>query len=173
MSKPWWWTRRPTKTTSERFWSFVDRRTPEECWLWLGGKSSSGYGQFWLRGKCISAHRVSFRLAKGHWPLIVTRHTCDQKACVNPHHLLEGTYVENMQDATTRGRMTATLGTRKLSWEQVRFLRQKYGLRLKYQKPTLTEIGLEFGISTAQVCALLNNKSYAVPAKGEGVMPSG
>lgn len=39
------------KTTPElvaRFWSYVDKKGPEDCWVWTGGRSSCGYGNFKL-----------------------------------------------------------------------------------------------------------------------------
>lgn len=40
---------------AERFWSHVDKSG--DCWLWTGGKTQYGYGQFG-----IVAHRVAYEL---------------------------------------------------------------------------------------------------------------
>jgi len=32
------------KTIEDRFWSFVDKKSPDECWEWRGGINSTGRG---------------------------------------------------------------------------------------------------------------------------------
>ena len=59
-------------------------------------------GQHGYGGKTARAHRVVFFLTNGWWPKVV-RHTCDNKRCVNPVHLLGGTQKENIQDSIERG----------------------------------------------------------------------
>lgn len=88
--------------TEERFWSKVDRSG--DCWVWTAAPDTAGYGQFRYEGKNVKAHRVSFFFENGYWPK-VTRHTCDNPPCVNPSHLLDGTYKENLDDAYLRNRM--------------------------------------------------------------------
>ena len=34
----------------------------------------------------------------------VLRHTCDNRWCINPDHLIEGTHNDNVQDRVLRGR---------------------------------------------------------------------
>ncbi len=91
-----------------RFWQFVDK-TPGfgpdgECWRWVGCSVPGGYGQIWINGKMITAHRYSFFLANGYYPEPVGRHTCDNPPCVHPDHILEGTQKDNMNDKKIRGR---------------------------------------------------------------------
>lgn len=48
-----------------RFWSYVDRRGPKECWPWKGGLFTNGYGQFRLGKRKVKAHRCAFELERG------------------------------------------------------------------------------------------------------------
>lgn len=91
-----------------RFMLKVDKRAPDDCWLWTGaGASGEGYGQFKLGSyKRESAHRVSYRLFVGDIPTgQVVRHKCDVRLCVNPAHLELGSQSDNVRDAVDRGRM--------------------------------------------------------------------
>lgn len=99
-----------------RFWPKVDIRSEKECWPWIGAHLSNGYGSLGavlVNGRIVSqigAHRVSFFIANGHWPNI-TRHTCDNKNCVNPFHLIDGTTKQNAADMIERGRCPASQRT--------------------------------------------------------------
>ncbi len=88
---------------TKRFWQRVSIGDPKECWEWKGGLRGDGYGQFYVWGKHRAVHRFSFFIANLYWPPVV-RHTCDNRRCVNPHHLQGGTQSENMQDMVERGR---------------------------------------------------------------------
>jgi hypothetical protein len=92
---------------AERFWARVDVRGPDECWLWLGGKTSGGYGQFTMNGKRRSAHVASWVLSHGE-PFPEGKigcHSCDNPPCVNPAHVWPGTMRENALDAVAKGRL--------------------------------------------------------------------
>jgi hypothetical protein len=39
-----------------RFWSYVDKRGPDECWPWTGYVSEAGYGVFSVGGNLLGAH---------------------------------------------------------------------------------------------------------------------
>lgn len=90
----------------ERFWSYVDRSGgPDACWPWTGTIRARGYGYFWLRGKSVRAHRLAYRIGRGHIaPDRLVCHECDRPACCNPYHLYVGTNLDNVHDKWQRSR---------------------------------------------------------------------
>lgn len=94
-------------TLPARFWAKVDRRTPEECWLWTGAVSQSGYGVInpgRHSGPPVKAHRVSAELAGMDVAGRMVLHSCDTPRCVNPDHLRPGVAAENSADMASRDR---------------------------------------------------------------------
>lgn len=74
-------------TVEQRFWAKVDKQ-PVGCWVWVGASNGHGYGKFYLDGKVVGAHRVSYELARGPIPEgLVIDHLCRNRACVKPDHL--------------------------------------------------------------------------------------
>ena len=87
----------------DRFWAKVE--STNNCWLWKAGCFTNGYGQFRIGNKKLKAHRVMFLLLKGNIPHgMIVRHTCDNPKCVNPNHLLLGTYKDNAYDRDSKNR---------------------------------------------------------------------
>ena len=52
-------------STEDRFWEKVDKSG--DCWEWTAGLRN-GYGQFWLDGKNVGAHRVVMELEGNEIP---------------------------------------------------------------------------------------------------------
>jgi len=102
----------------------------EKCWE-FNGKTRKGYGSIavWVEGKLtlILAHRLSWMVHFGPIPenLCVCHH-CDNPKCVRPDHLFIGTHQDNMSDMVSKGREIRP-SLRKLSAEQVRGIREKWG----------------------------------------------
>lgn len=96
---------------------------PNNCWVFTGAMSGSGYGAICDRG----AHVVSFEHHKGPVPKgMIVCHTCDNKPCINPKHLFLGTHKDNKDDEIAKGRHVfgERQGQAKLTEQDVRDIRQ-------------------------------------------------
>lgn len=75
-----------SESVASRLWSKVDKT--DTCWNWVGAIGENGYGHFWLNGRYVSPHRVSYVLTHGSIPDSLTvDHLCRNRRCVNPDHL--------------------------------------------------------------------------------------
>jgi hypothetical protein len=90
------------KPAIDRFNAKVNKT--DTCWEWTASKAN-GYGMFSFNGKYIQAHRFSYQHSNGELIKgLVIMHTCDNRSCVNPSHLVQGTYKENTMDMVIKGR---------------------------------------------------------------------
>ena len=119
-----------SKRDDARFWAKVDVRDDNTCWVWLGGLKWNGYGEFKSLGVSIEAHRYAYHYFNGDLePRAVIRHSCDNRRCVNPAHLSQGTHVDNVKDRVERNRSAKGVdnGRSKLTEDEVRHIRQAVG----------------------------------------------
>jgi len=85
----------------------------------------------------------------------VIRHTCDNKLCINPAHLIEGSHADNVGDRVRRGRSAngSQNGRSKLTENQV--------LKIKNNKTlTLTELGKQYRVSHGTVWKIKSGKTW-------------
>lgn len=116
-----------------------------QCWVWNGILSIDGYGVGYRRTKIIRAHRWSYEQHLGPIPKgTELHHTCENKACVNPQHLLPVTRAEHR-------RLSPTC---KLTIEQARQIRSLYPAQ------TQTAIAKQFGVSQPIVSAIILGKIW-------------
>lgn len=94
-----------SKPIFDRFIEKVD--ISGDCWIWMGSCGKPGYGHIKLPGlnKTIDSHRLSFELFIGEIVYgLDIMHSCDNRKCVNPGHLSQGTRRENILDMYRKGR---------------------------------------------------------------------
>ena len=94
-----------TEEQSKRFWAKVNKKGDNECWEWLAGKNSGGYGAFELNKKTVTASRISWSLLNGEISSdIFVCHSCDNPSCVNPNHLFTSDNQGNVDDMIRKKR---------------------------------------------------------------------
>ena len=156
--------------TIARFWSKVDKRGPDECWLWTACSDLAGYGRFWFKRtgqREQRAHRFSWMLANGQIPdRLLVLHSCSERypagdltnrRCVNPSHLRTGTDAENSDDKHAQSRQVVLRGEAhgmaKLTEADVIAIRNEPGLH--------REIARRFGVSQFTVSSIKRLESWA------------
>ncbi|MEI9569483.1 HNH endonuclease signature motif containing protein [Atlantibacter hermannii] len=127
-----------------------------ECWVWNKSVASSGYGQIRLNYKNLRANRASYMVFKGEIPDgMVVRHTCDNKLCINPDHLILGSCKDNSQDMVERNRQAK--GTRngrcKLSETKVQ--------EIKDSTLSCGQLAKKFGISRGHAHRIKSGLAWA------------
>lgn len=145
----------------KHFWSKVNVKGPDDCWLWRSGKDKDGYGRFKLEGKNNGAHRVAYRISTGIDPgKYVVMHSCDTPSCCNPNHLERGTVLQNNSDRSAKGRSNPLRGesvkTSNLTADTVVAIRELYA----EGGHTIYSIAEQYGVNPQQVHVLIRGKTW-------------
>lgn len=78
------------------------------CWEWNGNAREDGYCRTTYRSKNWYVHRLSYSSFVGEIPAgYDVCHRCDNRKCCNPAHLFIGSRKNNMDDAKSKGRISA------------------------------------------------------------------
>lgn len=75
------------------------------CHIWQGKRSIAGYGIIMINKKIKGAHRISYEefigpINSGYFVC----HSCDNRPCINPKHLFQGTIQDNTRDMIQKKR---------------------------------------------------------------------
>jgi HNH endonuclease len=142
------------------FWAKV--KVSDTCWEWDAALYSNGYGHFIISGKDHLAHKVSFQLFGNSIPEgLVLRHTCDNRKCVRPDHLIPGTHSENLRDCVERGRLNPgrlfgeSNAASVLTVEDVRKIRHLFT-----QGYSLSAISRKFGVGVSAIHSIKHGKTW-------------
>ena len=150
----------------KRFWQKVNINEVDSCWIWIAARNRQGYGEFFVNGKLMRAHRVSWMIMRGNIPSgLFCCHHCDNPPCVNPKHLFLGTQNDNMVDAIKKERnnLSGIIGRKgeknrqaKLTERDVLLIRDLYK-NADYTKYKLSNI---FSVSTQQIHWIVTNRRW-------------
>ena len=116
----------------------------------INGKNKSFYPH-----RLVLEHKLGRSIKHGYFAC----HSCDDRGCVNPDHLWEGTPADNSRDAIEKNRFPFVPGkigpNRKLKPEQVQQIRY-----LLSEGRSRAEIARTFAISRSQIILLGRGEIY-------------
>ena len=135
----------------------------EGCWEWKGSRYKTGYGQFSIKNKQITAHRASWIIHYGEIPKgLHVCHKCDNRICANPQHLFLGTPKDNTQDMIVKGRKPDP-------WNKVFSAEQEKQMHELYlQGCKQRDIAKKFGTLQSSVWHIIRKFEDSKSLMGEG-----
>lgn len=151
----------------EKFHSKYTINEDTGCWEWTDHiNAATGYGSIHLKTpkrKTYRAHRFSYALYNGPIPKgKIVMHTCDNRACVNPGHLVLGTQRDNIRDMLDKGRngYTGLPGSKhhkaKLTESDVILIRNRY----RSGKCTHASLATEFGVNEKSIEHIVSGRTW-------------
>jgi len=150
-------------TPEERFWKRVNKNGPtmphmdSPCWVWTRRATRYGYGQVMWQGKQSRVHRVAWELMRGEKPGPLLLHNCDNRRCVNPDHLREGTQKENCRDAIERGRHTCG---EKHGMSKLTNATARQALQWRSEGISTKEISIRLGVAVMTIRRVVSGRSW-------------
>lgn len=133
------------------------------CWEWTGSRNQKGYGKLKIKSVTKLTHRLSYQEANDCVlpASVVVRHTCDNRVCWNPQHLISGTHADNAADRSSRNRSSIVgrpKGSNKtqLSKEDVLEIRALHAAGIQQ-----TELAEQYGLYVNHIWKIINRRVWA------------
>lgn len=147
----------------------------EPCYLWMHDYLRGGYGRIWVARdqKKYTAHRISYELYVGSFPeqKPYLHHKCQNKWCVNPHHLTPVTVAKNSRlaykhgqletpskEAARRGGQNGTpskIPHKKIDDETAAEIRRRYNTNDGLSQ---SDLAAEYNCSSSTIHRIIHNK---------------
>jgi hypothetical protein len=130
---------------NERFWSKVVK-SPTGCWTWTGAHGGDGYPTMCYYGRHRRISRLMWASVNGEIaPGALICHKCNNRGCVNPDHLYQGTIASNNRDLMVSDKAPVGMKHGKAKFTDAQILEI-------YNAPgTDKELSKRFGIPTQYV----------------------
>lgn len=144
------------------FWFHVEKRS-SGCWIWHGPVNKQGHGEVLIKTPGANerfreyAHRFSYRLHFGDPPrgdgkrATCIGHSCHNKTCVNPEHLVLGKRPHRPDKRRPRS-------DRKLTNKTVREIRRLYQKGVKGRG--MCALAKQFGCSHGAIEGIVTGRTY-------------
>lgn len=144
--------------TKETIGNFVVKKQfridMDECWE-MDIQSPSQYPKL----KSNAAHITAFELFKGpRTQGKMVLHKCDNRKCVNPAHLYEGTAKDNAVDRARNNHQWC----HRLSAETVTEIRRRHSIGLGEGKDSIRSLADEFGFSYSSIWQLIKQRTHVI-----------
>jgi len=153
-----------TQQDVDRFWSKVDVKGPDDCWLWTSRHvRKKGYGVFKAQGQDFISSRIALALQKGALPdsSLFACHTCDNPPCCNPAHLWWGTSQDNARDAFEKGRYHKWAGERCGDSNPKAILTLSDVTKIRQDKRFQREIAASYGVSQSAISDIMTGRTWS------------
>lgn len=122
------------------------------------GKRSRTQGYGHIQGELL--HRIVFEFYNGYLPVLVM-HTCDNPRCINPKHLIEGTWSQNNKDRADKNRSAKfNLKTRKITQEQAEEIRQVYSKTPRGNPNSVPNLAKRLEVDPGTIYNILKGKTH-------------
>jgi len=131
------------------------RDRTEGCWEWPYSVQPSGYGQVRFNGELWTTHRLAAHMDGRNPSGMFVCHHCDNRRCVNPHHLFLGDVRDNAADMVAKGRGARGEDCSKLTETQVRMVRRAVAEGAKQK-----DIAKHLGVTASTVNDIVKGRTW-------------